>query len=56
MWPPTLIALCDEYNHFLAEHGLPHMSADELILEDNITKEQKEWLRNFIDRWEKADK
>ena len=51
----------EEYDNYLQENNLPHMSADELIyqmISDNeslTSPEQKQWLNDFIVRWEQAE-
>lgn len=50
----VLDSLSVMYNIWLEINKLPKISADELIYEDNLTGEQKEWLKLFIDLWEKT--
>jgi hypothetical protein len=48
-------ALIEEYQAWCRAQGLPDMSADELVLEDEImTAEQRAWLMDFIHRWKAA--
>lgn len=44
-------ALVREYERFLAKHGLPRMSAEELIHE-RLTPGQRRWVSDFIVRWD----
>jgi len=48
--------MSQEYISWLKKNNLPKMSADELINDPNIkkTEDQIKYLKNFIDRWEKA--
>ena len=46
----NLIAELQDYCH---AQGLPHLSADELMSED-ITKDQREWLKDYCSRWNDA--
>ena len=48
--------MSQEYISWLKKNNLPQMSADELINDPNIekTQDQIKYLKNFIDRWEKA--
>ena len=50
--------LTQEYQEWLSQNNLPQMSADELLYDYSIekTEEQKEYLQNFIDRWDAASK
>jgi len=45
--------LCGEFDDWIKAQGLPSMSALDLLSED-ITPEQREWLKTFIDRWGKS--
>jgi hypothetical protein len=51
---PLREQLVAEYQAFLASEGLPSLSADEQDLEQ-CTREQAAWLRDFIDRWDRAE-
>jgi hypothetical protein len=44
--------LCTEYQLWCDNHGFPQLSADELILEVELTDEQKSYIENFIERWD----
>ena len=44
-----LIAL---YERYLQSQGLPKMSADELLMMEDITPSQSEWLTAFLTLWE----
>lgn len=46
-------ALCDELEAYCKAQGLPYMSADELAASDHPNDEQREWLRDFCERWER---
>jgi hypothetical protein len=47
--------LTEEYNVWLAENGLPEVSADELPYEAELTPEQEEFATDFVERWEAAE-
>lgn len=47
-------ALLEEYKMFTQENNLPGCSAEELIIEADLTNAQKEFLADFITRWDKA--
>jgi hypothetical protein len=47
--------LIDTYNTWIAQQGLPAMSADELAWEDCVNAEQREWLLAFCKEWEAAE-
>ena len=47
--------LIETYNTWIAQQGLPAMSADELAWEDCVNAEQREWLRDFCEQWEEAE-
>jgi len=47
--------LIDTYNTWIAQQGLPAMSADELVWEDCVNAEQREWLLAFSKEWEAAE-
>jgi hypothetical protein len=51
----VLEELGEEYGQFLEENGLPELSADELLLHPSLTPEQRDWLRDFSERWESAE-
>lgn len=45
--------LIDEWAGWCKENNLPHVSADELLLEDiDLTKVQRGYIRKFISTWE----
>lgn len=46
--------LIDEYTKFLDANNLPSMSADELVLEDDLTATQRAWLADFSRRWDEV--
>jgi len=50
--------LTQEYGEWLDQNNLPQISADELLYDDSIekTEEQKQYLKNFIDKWDAASK
>lgn len=52
----TLNTLADEYLDWCIENNMPQMSADELLVEETVakTEEQKQYLANFIRRWDSA--
>jgi hypothetical protein len=43
--------LTDTLNSYCDANGLPHESADELALRDDITEKQRRWLNAFIEEW-----
>ena len=47
-----LDALVQIYTDYCDAHGLPAMSAEELLLEGVCTPEQTEWIAAFIALWE----
>jgi hypothetical protein len=51
MTQETEATLCAEFQAWTDAHGLPAMSAEELLHED-ITSEQRKYLTAFINRWE----
>ena len=59
----TINSLTDEYQDYCARHGLPLLSANELLGKltelDNPSEARREriyWLTNFISRWDAADR
>jgi hypothetical protein len=45
--------LCDEFEAWCKANSLPHISAGELILRDDLLdQEHVDWLEDFLDRWE----
>lgn len=47
--------LIKTYNTWVAEQGLPAISADELAWEDCVNAEQREWLLAFSAEWEATE-
>ncbi|QNK01704.1 hypothetical protein [Dyella telluris] len=47
-------SLYDEFKAWCEEQGLPWVSADELLWLDYLTSEQRDWLENFVMRWDEA--
>ena len=47
--------LINTYNTWIAQQGLPAMSADELAWEDCVNAEQREWLLAFSAEWEATE-
>jgi hypothetical protein len=52
--PPSLDDLIHEYKVWNAEQGLDLGSANEHLFDDNLSDEQRQWLRSFCYRWEVA--
>ena len=59
----TINSLTDEYQDYCARHGLPLLSASELLGQltelDNpsgVRRERIDWLTDFISRWDAADR
>lgn len=50
--PDTEESLCDLLAAFCKFHGLPPRSADELLATEGVSKEQCDWLVEFIQRWD----
>jgi hypothetical protein len=50
------IDLSMELEKYCKEQKLPFLSADEVLVLDYVTEEQKVWLRNFIARWDEVFK
>ncbi len=48
-------ALSAELQKWCKENNLPQWSADELVMEENISDNQRKWLRDFISRWEAVE-
>ena len=48
--------LVDEYEAYCKAQGLPWWSADELILLNTLTPEQRRWISDFIVRWDECMK
>jgi hypothetical protein len=50
----TLNELIDEYTKWNKANGLNLGSADEHIFDEDLTNEQRAWLRSFVLRWDEA--
>lgn len=50
----TLDRLIAVYTNFNIAEGLNLGSADEHILDEDLTHEQREWLKRFVAVWERA--
>lgn len=50
----TLDSLSDELNTWYDANGLEHLSADDALCSDSLTDPQRDYLYEFIDRWENA--
>ena len=53
--PKEMLFLCDVFDKYLDENGLPHRSADDILYGENackLTGNQKYWLESFISTWE----
>jgi hypothetical protein len=48
----SLDDLCEEYATWNAANGLKLGSADEHLFDENLTDEQRAWLRAFCKRWD----
>lgn len=46
--------LCAEYDAWNHHQGLDLGSADEHLCDESLTEEQRDWLRDFCDRWDAA--
>lgn len=46
--------LIAEYEAWCAEHRLPCMSADELMVEMSLSPGEHLWLANYLKRWDAA--
>ena len=49
-----LATLTAEYTAWNVANELDLGSADEHMFDENLTEEQREWIRNFCERWEDA--
>lgn len=49
-----LAAISKEYDAWNKAQCLSLGSADEHLFDENLTSEQRTWLRNFSQRWENA--
>ena len=48
--------LIDIYNDWIDKNKLEHISADEVLVgTPNLTEKQKEWLKDFIEVWDKGN-
>jgi len=47
----SIAGLRYEYREWLNANDLPKSSADKLLLEENLTNEQRLYLKSFIARW-----
>jgi hypothetical protein len=59
----TIDSMTDEYQNYCVRHGLPLVSADELLGKltelDSPSEARREriyWLTDFINRWDVADR
>lgn len=48
----TIATLTAEYAEWCAAEALVHIDAEELLLDDALSAEQRQWLGWFIQRWE----
>ena len=49
-------ALTDEYQAWNKAQGLDLGSADEHLNDDSLTGEQQQWLSDFCERWDAAER
>jgi hypothetical protein len=47
-------AMTDDLKAFVMREGLPHLSADELIVHDEVNGIQRLYLEQFVEQWEEA--
>ena len=48
--------LSEVLEDFCNKHDLPFMSADDILYGDvELTEHQKDWLRNYIDVWDRTE-
>jgi len=52
VWDMKLEHLCQEYDEWCARQDLPHVDAYEQLF-GQVSKEQRAWLQDFCERWEK---
>lgn len=52
IWNERLDALCHEYESWCRAQGLPHQDAYEQ-LQGPVSEQQRAWLVDFCERWEK---
>ena len=50
----SMAALRYEYREWLYENNLPKMSAENLLHEEDLSNEQRAYLKSFIVRWVSA--
>ena len=50
----TINRLIEVYTNFNIAQGLDLGSADEHMDDENLTHEQREWLKRFVAVWERA--
>lgn len=50
-----LDALVDEYQAWNKANGLDLGSADEHLFDENLTADQRGWLKDFVERWEMVE-
>jgi hypothetical protein len=43
-------------NDFCDSNHLPHQSADDLFCNDDLTQEQRKWLKLFREAWESVER
>lgn len=48
--------LIDELQTYCNAQNLPHESADELMMRDEVTAEQRAYLQDFCTRWEQVQR
>jgi hypothetical protein len=48
----ALDRLCDTLQAWCAKQGLPYWSADELLMQHDLTYAQQQWLHTFSTLWE----
>jgi hypothetical protein len=46
--------LSREYDAWNAQNGLKLGSADEHLFDESLTKEQRDWVHRFVQRWEES--
>ncbi len=46
--------LIEEYDAWMLEQGLALGSADEHLFDEELTQAQRDWLKDFCKRWERA--
>ncbi len=48
----TEATLCDELEAYCKREGLQFLSAEELVLQEGISEGQRDWLNDYITRWD----